>query len=150
MSLFEYRKKRDFSITTEPRGSMKAKELQKIFVIQKHQASHLHYDLRLEMNNVLRSWALPKNPPERVGVKRLAIEVEDHPLEYASFEGTIPEGEYGAGKVSLWDHGIYDPIKVTSNKIIINFKGEKLIGNYCLLRTRFEGKEKNWLFYKMK
>ena len=85
-----------------------------------------------------------------VGMRRLAVEVEDHPLEYASFEGTIPEGEYGAGVVKIWDQGTYDTVKLTENKIIITLYGERLKGNYCLLRTKFQGKAKNWLLFKMK
>jgi DNA ligase D-like protein (predicted 3'-phosphoesterase) len=123
---------------------------QRIYVIQEHHASHLHWDLRLEMNGALRSWAVPKTPPEAVGVRRLAVEVEDHPMEYALFEGEIPEGEYGAGLVTLWDRGTYDAVKVTENKIVFTIRGERLKGNYCLLRTRFGGVAKNWLFFKMK
>jgi DNA ligase D-like protein (predicted 3'-phosphoesterase) len=122
----------------------------RMYVIQEHHASHLHWDLRLEMDGVLRSWAVPKKPPEAVGVRRLAVEVEDHPLEYASFEGKIPEGEYGAGLVTIWDRGTYDAVKVTENKIVFTIRGERLKGNHCLLRTRFGGATKNWLFFKMK
>jgi DNA ligase D-like protein (predicted 3'-phosphoesterase) len=121
-----------------------------MYVIQEHHASHLHWDLRLEMDGVLRSWAVPKKPPEAVGVRRLAVEVEDHPLEYFSFEGKIPEGEYGAGLVTIWDRGTYEAVKVTENKIVFTIRGERLKGNYCLLRTRFGGAAKNWLFFKMK
>ena len=127
------------------------KEVEKrIYVVQEHHASHLHWDLRLEMNDALRSWAVPKKPPEAVGVKRLAVEVEDHPMEYAFFEGEIPEGEYGAGLVTLWDRGTYDALTVNENKIVFTIHGERLKGNYCLLRTRFGGVAKNWLFFKMK
>ena len=122
----------------------------RIYVVQEHQASHLHWYLRLEMNDVLRSWAVPKKPPETVGVRRLAVEVVDHPIEYAFFEGEIPTGKYGAGLVTLWDRGTYDALTVTENKIIFTIHGERLKGNYCLLRTRFGGVAKNWLFFKMK
>jgi DNA ligase D-like protein (predicted 3'-phosphoesterase) len=122
----------------------------RIYVVQEHHASHLHWDLRLEMDSVLRSWAVPKKPPEAVGVRRLAVEVEDHPMEYASFEGEIPEGEYGAGLVKIWDRGTYDAVTVTENKIVFTIHGERLKGNYCLLRTKFGGAAKNWLFFKMK
>jgi DNA ligase D-like protein (predicted 3'-phosphoesterase) len=122
----------------------------RIYVVQEHHASHLHWDLRLEMDSVLRSWAVPKKPPEAVGVRRLAVEVEDHPMEYASFEGEIPEGEYGAGLVKIWDRGTYDAVTVTENKIVFTIRGERLKGNYCLLRTKFGGAAKNWLFFKMK
>ena len=123
---------------------------QRIYVVQEHHASRLHWDLRLEMDGVLRSWAVPKTPPEVVGVRRLAVEVEDHPMEYASFEGKIPEGEYGAGLVTIWDRGTYDAVSVKENKIVFTIRGERLKGNYCLLRTRFGGAAKNWLFFKMK
>jgi DNA ligase D-like protein (predicted 3'-phosphoesterase) len=123
---------------------------QRMYVVQEHHASHLHWDLRLEMNGALRSWAVPMKPPEVVGVRRLAVEVEDHPMEYAFFEGKIPEGEYGAGVVKIWDRGTYDAVKVTENKIVLTIHGERLKGNYCLLRTRFGGAAKNWLFFKMK
>lgn len=123
---------------------------QRIYVVHEHHASRLHWDLRLEMNGVLRSWAVPKAPPDTVGVRRLAIEVEDHPLDYAFFEGEIPEGEYGAGVVTLWDRGTYDAVAVTEDKIIITIHGARLKGPYCLLRTRFGGAATNWLLFKMK
>lgn len=122
----------------------------RIYVIQEHAASHLHWDFRLEMNGMLKSWAIPKTPPGVPGIRRLAVEVEDHPLEYAVFEGTIPEGEYGAGLVQIWDQGTYDPIEVIENKIVVTLHGERLNGNYCLLRTKLGGKTENWLFFKMK
>jgi len=150
MSLERYHKKRNFLKTPEPEGTMEEDEERRIYVIQEHHASHLHWDLRIEMNGVLRSWAVPKQPPEKVGLRRLAVEVEDHPISYASFEGTIPSGEYGAGVVKIWDQGTYDPLKVTENKIVVNIHGERLRGQYCLLRTRLSGKAKNWLLFKMK
>ena len=119
----------------------------RIFVIQKHAARRLHYDLRLEMDGVLKSWAVPKEPPVEAGVKRLAVQVEDHPLEYANFEGIIPEGHYGAGKVEIWDKGIYILRERTENKIIFDLEGERLRGTYVLIR--FKG-DKNWLFFKKK
>ena len=122
-------------------------ENEKIYVIQKHDATHLHYDLRLEMNGVLKSWAVPKIPPTESGVKRLAVQVEDHPLDYANFEGTIPEGQYGAGTVEIWDKGKYVLKEKTSDKLIFEIRGNKLRGLYCLVR--FKGKE-NWLFFKKK
>lgn len=118
-----------------------------IFVIHKHAASHLHYDLRLEMDGVLKSWAVPKEPPEEAGIKRLAVQVDDHPLEYAKFHGTIPEGMYGAGKVEIWDSGKYELIEQTGNKIIFLLHGKKLKGKYSLIRFTKSG-EKNWLFFK--
>jgi bifunctional non-homologous end joining protein LigD len=99
--------KRDFSVTTEPKGSEK-KEGKQTFVVQEHHARRLHYDLRLEKESVLKSWAVPKGIPEKAGDKRLAVETEDHPMEYSEFEGTIPEGQYGAGTVKIWDRGSYE------------------------------------------
>lgn len=122
-------------------------ENERIYVIQKHDATHLHYDLRLEMDGVLKSWAVPKTPPTESGVKRLAVQVEDHPLDYANFEGTIPEGQYGAGTVEIWDRGKYVMKEKTIDKLIFEIRGNKLWGLYCLLR--FKGKE-NWLFFKKK
>ncbi|MEM2440249.1 MAG: DNA polymerase ligase N-terminal domain-containing protein [Candidatus Bathyarchaeia archaeon] len=117
------------------------------FVVQKHQATRLHYDFRLEMDNVLKSWAVPKEPPSQPGVKRLAVEVEDHPLSYIDFEGVIPEGMYGAGKVEIWDRGIYALRDRTPNKIEFTLYGERLKGDYALIR--FKG-DKNWLLIKKK
>ena len=119
----------------------------RIFVIQKHAARRLHYDLRLEMDGVLKSWAVPKEPPRTAGVKRLAVQVEDHPIEYADFEGIIPEGHYGAGKVEIWDRGSYILKERTDNKIVFELNGEKLKGTYVLLK--FKG-DRNWLFFKKK
>ena len=127
--------------------SDKEEERERIYVIQKHQATHLHWDLRLEMDGVLKSWAVPKEPPEERGVRRLAIMVEDHPIEYANFEGVIPEGQYGAGVVEIWDKGTYRLIDRKPDKIVFEINGKRLKGRYCLLR--FKG-EKNWLFFKTK
>jgi DNA ligase D-like protein (predicted 3'-phosphoesterase) len=118
------------------------------FVVQEHQAKRLHWDLRLEMDCVLRSWAVPKSPPVTRGVKRLAIRVEDHPLAYATFEGRIPDGEYGAGTVKIWDEGTYEATKVTEGKIMLVFHGEKLRGPYVMIKTKFT--EDSWLLFKMK
>jgi len=117
----------------------------KIYVIQKHQARNLHYDLRLEINGVLKSWAIPKTPPTEKGIKRLAVQVEDHPLEYASFQGTIPEGQYGAGTVEIWDKGEYVLKEKGEDRLVFEVRGNKLKGDYCLVM--FKGK-KNWLFFK--
>jgi len=148
MSLKEYRRKRNFDNTREPRGEEKGSG-GAIYVIQKHAATHLHYDLRLEMNGVLKSWAVPKMPPLEKGVKRLAVQVEDHPIEYAAFEGTIPEGQYGAGTVEIWDKGRYVLKERDESKIVFGLMGSKLKGIYCLLKFKGKG-EKNWLFFRIK
>ena len=151
MSLKEYEKKRNFSKTKEPSGKIKKSSPKKlIYVIQKHHASHLHWDLRLEIGGVLKSWAVPKEPPIDKTIKRLAVRVEDHPLEYAKFKGTIPEGNYGAGKVEIWDNGKYKLLEKTSNKILFNLKGKKLNGNYILIKTSYGSKPgKSWLWFKI-
>ena len=146
MGLEEYLDKRDFEKTNEPKGGENTSG-RDIYVIQKHQARNLHYDLRLEMDGVLRSWAVPKTPPSKHGIKRLAVQVEDHPIDYANFEGTIPEGQYGAGTVEIWDKGQYILKERKEDKLIFEIKGNKLSGDYCLVR--FKGR-KNWLFFKMK
>lgn len=146
MSLNEYRGKRDFKKTTEPKGDVAAGK-RGIYVIQRHDASHLHFDLRLEMDGVLKSWAVPKEPPTSSGVKRLAVQVEDHPVDYASFEGSIPEGEYGAGTVEIWDKGTYKLINRKEDKLIVEIDGAKLNGVYVLVRFK---DKKNWLFFKKK
>jgi len=116
------------------------------FVIQKHQATHLHYDFRLEMDNVLKSWAVPKEPPTIPGVRRLAVQVEDHALDYIDFEGTIPEGEYGAGTVEIWDKGTYTLKNRTDKTIEFTLQGSRLNGDYALINF----KENNWLLIKKK
>jgi len=118
------------------------------YVIQEHHAKRLHWDLRFEIDEVLKSWALPKSPPKKEGEKRLAVQVDDHPLEYALFEGNIPEGNYGAGKVKIWDRGTFEVVEQTDKKLVVNIKGDKLQGKYCLLY--FKPNEKNWLFFKLK
>ena len=116
------------------------------FVIQKHRATHLHYDFRLEMDNVLKSWAVPKEPPTQPGIRRLAVQVEDHELSYIDFEGTIPEGEYGAGTVEIWDKGTYT-LKNREDRIIeFTLDGSRLKGSYALINF----KENNWLLIKKK
>jgi DNA ligase D-like protein (predicted 3'-phosphoesterase) len=140
---------------------------QKVFVVHSHLARNHHYDLRLEMNGVLKSWAVPKEPPKTKANKRLAIQVEDHPLSYAKFEGIIPEGNYGAGKVEIWDEGTYELVSkddktpqaypetffkklLTKGKIEIEFHGKKLKGKYVLVKTHYGNKpEKSWLFFKI-
>jgi len=145
LSLKKYESKRDFSKTAEPTGQLR-KGQGNIYVVQKHAATHLHYDLRLEMDGTLKSWAIPKEPPVEVGVKRLAVQVEDHPISYANFQGTIPEGEYGAGTVEIWDKGTYELIDRKEDKLVVEINGEKLQGSYVLVRL----KSKNWLFFKKK
>ena len=147
-SLDKYRTKRDFSKTGEPRGSTASE--QPIFVVQEHHASHLHYDFRLSMDGVLKSWAVPKGVPEEKGIKHLAVETEDHPLEYADFEGEIPKGEYGGGQVLIWDRGEYILEHRDQDKVVIELKGTRLTGRYSIVR--FKGREsspKNWLIMKL-
>jgi DNA ligase D-like protein (predicted 3'-phosphoesterase) len=146
LSLNEYLSKRNFQKTTEPEGKTKMGE-ENIYVIQKHAATHLHYDLRLEMDGVLKSWAIPKEPPTAIGIRRLAVQVEDHPIEYANFQGTIPEGEYGAGTVEIWDKGTHRLIERKEDKLIVEINGNRLKGTYVLLRFKTQ---KNWLFFKKK
>jgi DNA ligase D-like protein (predicted ligase)/DNA ligase D-like protein (predicted 3'-phosphoesterase) len=145
VTLEEYKGKRDFSKSPEPIGE--AKPAGNRYVVQEHHASHLHWDLRLEREGVLKSWAVPKGPPEKTGDKRLAVAVEDHPLEYGGFEGVIPEGEYGAGSVKIWDSGTYESKEWTEEKIEFIVHGERLSGLYELVRFRKAG-EKNWLLFK--
>lgn len=162
--LKKYRQRRDFNVSPEPRGNIKeSKRMGKsIFVIQKHAAHSLHYDFRIEIDGVLKSWAVPKGPSTDPKQKRLAIPTDDHPLEYAKFEGTIPEGEYGAGEVIIWDTGTFENIKKENGKIVplmqcykrgtieIFLKGKKLQGGYALIRTDIEHENKpKWLLVKM-
>lgn len=151
MSLTIYKQKRNLKKSGEPESKeISKKNLKNIFVVHEHHASHLHWDLRLEMNRVLKSWAVPKEPPTAKSEKRLAIQVEDHPLSYAKFEGEIPGGNYGAGKVKIWDEGKYELIKKTATEIELNFDGKKLKGKYVLIKTHYGSKpEKSWLFMKV-
>jgi DNA ligase D-like protein (predicted 3'-phosphoesterase) len=144
LSLKEYWSKRNFERTAEPKGESEMSE-GNVYVIQKHAATHLHYDLRLEIDGVLKSWAIPKEPSILPGVRRLAVQVEDHPIEYANFEGAIPEGEYGAGTVEIWDRGTYKLIERKEDRLIVGINGNKLKGVYVLLRFK---EQKNWLFFK--
>jgi DNA ligase D-like protein (predicted 3'-phosphoesterase) len=121
-----------------------------IFVIHKHHARNLHYDLRLEMNGVLKSWAVPKCPSKDPKVKRLAIQVPDHARSYAKFEGTLPKGTYGAGKVEIWDNGTYTLEEKKQDTLVVNLKGKKLTGKYTLVKFKKENMKKQWLFFKMK
>ncbi|HUR95899.1 MAG TPA: DNA polymerase ligase N-terminal domain-containing protein [Gemmatimonadales bacterium] len=160
--LAEYRRKRDFSRTAEPRGGRRKSAPKLAYVIQKHAASHLHYDLRLELDGVMKSWAVPKGPSLDPAVKRLAMQVEDHPIEYNRFEGTIPQGEYGGGTVMLWDRGTYtyagaedvDPVEglrrgYAKGDFKFELKGKRLGGSWVLVRTRRgDPRRAQWLLIK--
>lgn len=162
MSLATYNKKRNFKNTSEPVGKV-AKEDQLLFVVQRHHASRIHYDFRLEMRGVLLSWAVPKGPSLNAADKRLAMHVEDHPVSYIDFEGTIPKGNYGAGTVEVWDHGNYVPVnedgepiseklayamyKKGSLKVLL--KGRKLQGEFALVNMKKDD-GKSWLLLKHK
>jgi bifunctional non-homologous end joining protein LigD len=156
MGLAEYKKKRNFSVTAEPSGKPLPKLVKGAcrFVIQKHDASRLHYDFRLEMDGVLKSWAVPKGLPWEKGEKHLAVEVEDHPVEYATFEGIIPQGQYGGGTVMVWDRGNYhvygeDPKKAfRDGRLHLVMDGEKAKGEWSLIRTRMDGEKSQWLLLK--
>lgn len=152
MGLKEYKKKRDFTKTGESAESRakdnKCQDL--IYVIQKHDASHLHYDLRLEMDGVLKSWAVPKEPTMEANVKRLAVAVEDHPLGYENFSGEIPEGEYGAGTVEIWDKGTYRLMEKSAKSYVVEINGNKLRGVFYLVKLKPGQDPKNWLFFRKK
>lgn len=164
-ALAEYRRKRDFMRTAEPSGeegesgrslpSHQDEPLQ--FVVHKHAASHLHFDLRLELDGVMKSWAVPKGPSLDPSVKRLAMQVEDHPIEYNAFEGTIPQGEYGGGTVMLWDRGHFLPADgsvaslrkgLRTGRIDIVMRGERLRGAFTMVRTSRGGGKPQWLLFK--
>ncbi len=145
MVLEEYRRKRKLGKTPEPAGEVGGGEGNR-FVVQRHQASHLHYDFRLEIEGVLKSWAVPKGMPEVAGVRRLAVQTEDHPVAYLDFAGTIPEGEYGAGTVEIWDKGTFRLDKKSPAELEFRLEGEKLSGAYVLIHTG----GKNWLLIKRK
>ena len=156
MGLAEYKKKRNFGVTAEPAGKPLPKLVKGAcrFVIQKHDASRLHYDFRLEMEGVLKSWAVPKGLPWEKGAKHLAVEVEDHPVEYADFEGIIPQGQYGGGTVMVWDRGNYhvygeEPLKAwRAGRMHLVMDGEKAKGEWSLIRTRMDGNKSQWLLLK--
>jgi bifunctional non-homologous end joining protein LigD len=162
MPLNEYRKKRDFKVTPEPSGNgsaRKSKSKRLRYVIQKHRASQLHYDFRLELNEVMLSWAVPKGPSLDPSVKRLAMQVEDHPIDYSDFEGVIPPGEYGGGTVMIWDTGYWMPespdvdAALKKGDLKFTLHGKKLKGSWVLVRTRGFGKSpgrSSWLLIKHK
>jgi bifunctional non-homologous end joining protein LigD len=151
-ALSEYKKKRRFNKTPEPGPEKKKTKSGRLFVIQKHRATQLHYDFRLEDEGVLKSWAVPKGPSLDPSVKRLAMQVEDHPVDYAKFEGVIPEGEYGGGTVMVWDYGTYKPDDETKDvaaalkkgELKFSLNGKKLKGSWVLVRTR----DRQWLLLK--
>lgn len=159
MSLVKYRQKRDFKSTSEPQAGT-SKNKQHIFVVQRHHASRLHYDFRLEVEGVLKSWAVPKGPSMNPTDKRLAMEVEDHPYDYKDFEGTIPAGNYGAGTVYIWDKGTFELLRpdggnfdkealkeINAGDLKIVMKGKKLKGEFALVKMK--GREENtWLLIK--
>jgi len=150
-SLETYKRKRRFNVTPEPKPKKKHSEEGRLFVVQKHQARNLHYDLRLETEGVLKSWAVPKGPSLDPTLKRLAMAVEDHPLDYFDFEGVIPEGEYGGGTVMVWDYGTYTPENesdviraLNQGELKFALRGRKLKGSWVLVRTR----DRQWLLIK--
>ncbi|WP_035727561.1 DNA polymerase ligase N-terminal domain-containing protein, partial [Bradyrhizobium murdochi] len=159
MTLTAYRRKRNFRKTPEPRARAHRRAKELIFVVQKHRASHVHHDLRLQLDRVLKSWAVPKGPPRRSADKRLAVQVEDHPYAYKDFEGTIPEGEYGAGTVEKWDAGTYAAegahnlaesersmrAGLRRGRMSFVLNGSKLRGTYSLVRLK---SPKQWLLIK--
>jgi bifunctional non-homologous end joining protein LigD len=159
--LDDYNQKRNFAITAEPPGEVAPPNAKPIFVVQKHDARTLHYDFRLEVDGVLVSWAVPKGPSTNPAGKRLAVPTEDHPMSYANFEGTIAEGEYGAGRVIVWDRGTYRNIMAQKDEpltmqqsldkghVEVYLEGQKLRGAYALIRTRGKGMDGNWLLVKM-
>jgi len=160
MPLEKYHKKRKFGKTSEPQGSIRSAKGKNRFVVQEHHASHLHYDFRLELPEewesgsvVLKSWAVPKGVPVKSDIKHLAIQTEDHPVEYIDFKGIIPEGNYGAGKVKIWDSGRFRKLKVESEKSkvkILEFEliGKKLKGDYVMIKTRYGLNKNSWLIFK--
>jgi len=157
VALAEYRKKRRFGVTPEPAGGTRRRSARRlVYVVQKHRASRLHYDFRLEWKGVLLSWAVPKGPSLDPAVKRLAMAVEDHPLEYATFEGVIPEGEYGGGTVMVWDRGTWTPevpdvdAALKKGELKFTLHGRKLAGSWVLVRTRSPapGGRAGWLLIK--
>jgi bifunctional non-homologous end joining protein LigD len=151
MALTEYKKKRKFDKTPEPGPTKKRTKTGRLFVVQKHRATQLHYDFRLEVDGVLKSWAIPKGPSLDPKVRRLAMQVEDHPVDYADFEGVIPEGEYGGGTVMVWDYGTYKPENgddvaqaLRKGELKFSLNGKKLKGSWVLVRTR----DRQWLLIK--
>ena len=160
--LADYKAKRDLSCSLEPAGGRRKRGRPPVFVVQKHDASTLHYDFRLQVGDVLKSWAVPKGPSTNPKDKRLAMAVEDHPLDYGDFEGVIPEGEYGAGAVIVWDAGPYENVTrrddrevpldraLADGHAVVYLHGEKLHGAYALTRTGGSGGRKRWILVKVR
>ena len=149
MSLREYRRKRDPKQSPEPYGGKKKRGKQPLFVVQRHDARRLHYDFRLERDGALASWAVPKGVPLEPGEQHLAVHVEDHPIEYAKFEGDIPKGNYGAGTVEIWDTGTYELVEEKRNGgLTVRLHGERLNGTWALVPAKLDGKEENWLIVR--
>lgn len=159
--LESYQQKRDFNKTKEPKGEKKSNITKKLFVIQKHDASQLHYDFRMQVNDVLVSWAVPKGLSTAANEKRLAIRTEDHPLDYAKFEGVIPEGEYGAGTVMVWDIGEYEPVvdnkedkksmeeALESGSLKFRLQGKKIKGGYAMACINRDDDDEKWVIFKL-
>lgn len=149
LSLSEYRRKRDPKVTPEPFAGKRPRGKEPIFVVQRHDARRLHYDFRLERNKALASWAVPKGVPLEPGGRALAVHVEDHPLSYATFEGEIPKGQYGAGSVEVWDSGVYELLEEKPNgQLTVRLKGRRLQGDWSLIPAHLDGKAENWLLIK--
>src|SRR6476620_8132070 len=147
--LQEYRRKRDEKQTPEPFGKGKKRTKQPIFVIQRHDARRLHYDFRLERDGALASWAVPKGVPLEPGQRALAVHVEDHPLDYATFEGEIPKGNYGAGTVEIWDSGTYELVEEKPDGgLTVRLHGKRLEGTWTLVPAKLDGDPKNWLLIR--
>jgi bifunctional non-homologous end joining protein LigD len=159
-SLSRYREMRDFGVTPEPRGAMRGSGAasageDRVFVVQKHEARRLHYDFRLELDGALLSWAVPREPSMSIGVRRLAVRTEDHPREYADFHGDIPEGQYGAGRVHVWDRGTWQPVGdpqegLARGHLKLDLAGDRLRGRFVLIRMKARGDERqeNWLLIR--
>lgn len=159
--LKRYRQRRELRGSPEPKGRRRRSSERPVFVVQEHGASSHHFDLRLEVDGVLKSWAVPKGPSTDPSEKRLAMQVEDHPLDYAEFEGVIPEGEYGAGPVIVWDTGPYENIRtdddgeevpmeraLADGRVEVRLEGRKLRGGYALVHAKVGGEERGWLLIK--
>ena len=146
MSLTEYQRKRDFAHTPEPKGTIKTDPERPRYVVHRHHATRLHWDVRLEMRGILVSWAVPNGPPLEAGKRRLAVHTEDHPIEYLTFHGVIPDG-YGAGTMTIWDSGTYEALEEKDDEYKLRFAGERLRGEWVLVKTR-QNEGRDWLMIK--